>query len=205
MYYSAIGLISALVLIIVNQDILLNPKVSFVKPAWKVYRRFLFAVLIYCFTDILWGIIESKKLATALFVDTTIYFIAMAAGVALWANYTVAYLDENNRFGTFLKYAGNVFALVMTVLSIANIFKPILFEVDKDCVYHELPVRNMGLLFQIMLLVIISIYCFSSMIISEKEREMRTRFKILGSFGTIMAICLFIQLLFPYHQYENLI
>ena len=198
MYYSVIGLLTGLTLIIVNQDILLNPKVSFVKPAWKVYRRFLCAVLIYCFTDILWGIIESKKLATALFVDTTIYFIAMAAGVALWANYTVAYLDENNRFGTFLKYAGNVFALVMTSLAIINIFKPILFEVDRDCVYHELPVRNMGLLFQIMLLVIISIYCFSSMIISEKEREMRTRFRILGSFGAIMAICLFIQLLFPY-------
>lgn len=198
MYYSVIGLLTGLTLIIVNQDILLNPKVSFVKPAWKVYRRFLCAVLIYCFTDILWGIIESRKLATALFVDTTIYFIAMAAGVALWANYTVAYLDENNKFGTFLKYTGNVFALVMTSLAIINIFKPILFEVDKDCVYHELPVRNMGLLFQIMLLVIISIYCFSSMIISEKEREMRTRFRILGSFGVIMAICLFIQLLFPY-------
>ena len=94
MYYSVIGLLTGLTLIIVNQDILLNPKVSFVKPAWKVYRRFLCAVLIYCFTDILWGIIESKKLATALFVDTTIYFIAMAAGVALWANYTVAYLDD---------------------------------------------------------------------------------------------------------------
>ena len=102
MYYSVIGLLAVLVLLIVNQDILLDPKVSYNKPAWKVYRRFLFAVLVYYITDILWGIIDSKKLSTALFIDTTIYFVAMAVGIAFWAQYTVAYLDENNRFGYFL-------------------------------------------------------------------------------------------------------
>ena len=198
MYYSVIGLLAALTLIIVNQDILLNPKVSYIRPAWKVYRRFLFAVLIYYITDILWGIIESKKLATSLFVDTTIYFIAMAAGIAFWSEYIVTYLDEKNRFGTFLIHVGRIFAAVITILVIVNVFRPVLFIVDEACVYHELPVRNVSLVCQILLLIIISVYCFSSMIVSDKEHEMRTRFRILGSFGVIMAVCLFIQLFFPY-------
>ena len=72
MYYSAIGLLAVLVLCIVNLDILRDPRV-YDKPAWYVYRRFLFAVLVYYVTDILWGILDYKKLSGALFVDTTVY------------------------------------------------------------------------------------------------------------------------------------
>jgi hypothetical protein len=77
MYYSAIGLLAILILFIVNWDILRDSRI-FDKPAWNVYRRFLFAVLIYYIVDVLWGVMESLKLAGALFADTTIYFIAMA-------------------------------------------------------------------------------------------------------------------------------
>ena len=198
MYYSVIGLLAVLTLLIVNQDILFYPEASYNKPAWKVYRRFLFAVLIYYITDIMWGIIESKKLSKVLFVDTTIYFVAMAAGIALWAEYTVTYLDENNAFGRFLFYAGRMFAAVITLLVLINIFIPVLFIVDEACVYHELPIRNISLVCQILLLLIISVYCLSSMIMSEKTHEKRARFRILASFGIIMAVCLFVQLWFPY-------
>lgn len=197
MYYSVIGLLAVLVLLIVNQDILLDPKVSYNKPAWKVYRRFLFAVLVYYITDILWGIIDSKKLSTALFIDTTIYFVAMAVGIAFWTQYTVAYLDENNRFGYFLIFAGNTFAGVITCLVIINIFFPVLFVIDKNCVYHDLTVRDISLVCQILLLITISVYCIYSMIRSPKAQEKRSRFRILASFGIIMAVCLLIQLLYP--------
>ena len=142
MYYSTIGLLAVLVLLIVNQDILFHPKVSFDKPAWSVYRKFLFAVLTYYITDILWGIIESHKLAVPLFVDTTIYFVAMAVGVSYWAEYTVTYLEEKNTFGKILFYAGRIFAVVIAVFVVINIFVPVLFVVDEDCVYHDLPVRR---------------------------------------------------------------
>ena len=81
MYYTATGVLAIIILLIVNHDIFLNLSDDFRKPAWKVYRRFLFAVLIYYVTDVLWGEMESRKLARLLFADTTVYFIAMAAGV----------------------------------------------------------------------------------------------------------------------------
>ena len=71
MYYSAIGVLAVIVLLIVNQDLLLNRNNAFHAPAWKVYRRFLFAVLVYYVTDVLWGVLESRKLALLLFTDTT--------------------------------------------------------------------------------------------------------------------------------------
>ena len=83
MYYSAIGILAVLILFIVNNDILFGRRASFDKPAWKMYRKFLFVVLLYYITDILWGLFESRKLAAPLFADTTLYYIATAAIRAL--------------------------------------------------------------------------------------------------------------------------
>ena len=198
MYYSTIGLLAVLVLIIVNQDILLHPKASYDKPVWIVYRRFLFAVLAYYITDILWGILESRKMVSLLFADTTIYFVAMSVGIVFWVEYTVAYLEAKNRFGRFLIYAGRIFSGIITILVIANIFTPVIFIIDESCVYHDLPVRDVLLVCQILMLIIISLYAFQCMIRSNESAEKNARYKILASFGTIMAILLFIQLIFPY-------
>ena len=134
MYYSAIGLLAVLILLIENQDVLMNLGGAFEKPAWRAYRRFLFAVLTYYVTDILWGILESRRLAALLFADTTVYFIAMATGVVLWAEYTVAYLDEDSGFGRFLVYAGRFIAGFITLLVVINIFALILSDSNASIV-----------------------------------------------------------------------
>ena len=53
MYYSAIGLLAIAVLLLENQDVMRNEKGAFEKPVWKMYRSFLFAVLVYYITDVL--------------------------------------------------------------------------------------------------------------------------------------------------------
>jgi len=195
MYYSAIGLLAALILIIENQDILKNAKGSFEKPAWKVYRRFLYAVLVYYITDILWGILESRKLPTALFADTTVYFLAMAAGVFLWVQFTVSYLDEKSAFGQFLIYAGQAVALVIAAVTVVNIFLPVLFTVDSACVYQALPMRYVILAAQILLLLLLSGYALSSLV--KHPEESGRNVLAIAIFGFIMALCLFIQIWFP--------
>lgn len=58
MYYSIIGILAILVLFIVNRDIIVSRKGPLVKPVWKTYRRFLFTVLVYYVTDVVWGVLE---------------------------------------------------------------------------------------------------------------------------------------------------
>ena len=129
--YSAVVVLALLILLIENHDILLNRNESFSVPAWKVYRKFLFVIIAYYLTDIAWGILESCKLSALLFADTTVYFIAMAAGVMYWTKYTVTYLEEERYFfGRFLLQSGRIFALCVTVLSVVNLFTPVLFTVD---------------------------------------------------------------------------
>lgn len=130
MYYSIIGILAILVLFIVNRDIIVSRKGPLVKPVWKTYRRFLFTVLVYYVTDVVWGVLEYYKLAVPLFADTVVYFVAMAAGIWFWAAYTVAYLEDRSPFGRTLVIAGGTLAVTFTIMSIVNIFRPVLFTVD---------------------------------------------------------------------------
>ncbi len=196
MYYSAIGILAIALLLIVNHDILLNHSDDFQKPAWKIYRKFLFAVLAYYITDVLWGIFEANKMVFLLFVDTTVYYVAMAAGVLCWAQYTITYLEDRSTFGRRLTYAGRIIAAAISTLALVNIFVPVLFTVDRDCVYHALPVRYVMLSCQILLLLLIS--CHAATSIVRHGNENRQKYYALAFFGLIMGLFLFLQLFYPY-------
>ena len=195
MYYSAIGFLAILVLFILNYDILFKKSKVLRKPAWKVYKRFLFAVLAYYVTDVLWGVLEGLKLSVPLFADTTVYFIAMALGVLFWAEYTVEFLENKSFFGRILICSGFVIAGLITVVTLVNIFLPVLFTVDGECVYTALPVRYVLLAFQIAFLLLISIFALSSIPLANPEKKNKS--VALALFGLIMAVSLFAQMWFP--------
>ena len=198
-YYSTIGILALLILLIENQDILLNLNESFSVRAWKVYRKYLFVIIVYYLTDITWGILESYKLSALLFADTTVYFIAMAAGVMYWTKYTVTYLEEERYlFGRFLLHSGRIFALCVTILSVVNLFTPVLFTVDQDCVYKALSIRYVILGIQILLLLLISAYTFTSIARKRHAAGKWKKYRTLGLFGLLMAAFLTAQLWYPY-------
>ena len=198
MYYSTIGILAALVLLIENQDIFQNRNDAFTKPAWKVYRKFLYTILIYYITDILWGALEYFKLPTPLFIDTSIYFVTMAFGVLLWTQYVVVYMNQNKFMDHFLLYAGRAVAVFAFVVTIINIFIPVLFDVDDKCVYYALPLRYVLLILQMMLLLLISVYALNCLIRKNVTNELRQRNRTMAAFGLIMAIFLFLQMIFAY-------
>lgn len=198
MYYSAIGILALLVLLIENQDIILNFNRAFEVRSWVVYRRFLISVVVYYITDILWGFIEAIKLDRILFADTTVYFMAMAAGMVFWSLFVVCYLEADNRFGRIIISAGHTVAFLIVLMSLINIFVPVLFTVDGNCVYRALPVRYVVLACQILMLLIISVYAFRSIITNKNEGMKLLRYRTVALFGVIMATFLFIQIWFPY-------
>ncbi|MBR6185544.1 MAG: diguanylate cyclase [Clostridia bacterium] len=196
MYYSAVGLLAIMVLLIENRNLLFKTRDIFDKPAWKVYRRFLFAVLAYYVVDALRGLFESRKLALLLFADMTVYFAAMAAGVLFWSQFTTVYLEEKNEYGQLLVLAGRLIAGGIALLTAANIFTPVLFTVNAECVYRALPVRHVILVVQILLLLLIS--CYAVFSLRSHPANSKIRHYTLTLFGLIMALFLFIQLWFPY-------
>lgn len=196
MYYSVIGILALLILITENQDTLFRSHRSGASPSTVIYKRFLLTVAVYYVLDILWGIFEQFKFARPLFIDTTFYYAAMATGVLFWTRYTVAYLEKKNAFAKFLVYSGRIFAAAVTLLVVVNCFTPILFTVDKNCVYHPHGIRYIALIWQIILLLLISADSFSSVFSGEKDKKYR--YFALASFGLIMAVFLFAQIFYPY-------
>ena len=198
MYYSAIGSIAILILLIENMDVLRGRISNADKPVRKTYRWFLFAVLIYYITDVLWGVIESQKIAGLLFADTTVYFVAMAAGLLLWTKFVALYLGEDSRTGWIMVYAGRLLAGAVTLLSLVNIFVPVLFSVSEDCVYKALPARYVMLTAQIALLLGLSVNAVTIIFRRQVAPEEKKKYRTIGAFGFIMALFLTIQLSFPY-------
>ncbi len=195
MYYSSIGLLAALVLLIINQNILFQRRDSQTNRTRILYRNFLYSVLAYYITDILWGILDSRHLVGLLFFDTTVYYLAMAFGVFFWSRYVIAYLDGKGFFAKLLSGAGYAFLGAVILADAANLFFPVLFRLDESGAYHACPVRHVLLIVQILLFFLTSVYAFS--VIARSKNRAGKRYRAIALCGLAMALLLTMQVWYP--------
>ncbi len=193
-----IGLLAAMIMFIENQDILFDRKGAFNLPAWKVYRKFLIAVSVYYVVDVLWGFLEDAKLAGPLFADTSVYFLSMAAGIFFWTQFVVTYLEEKSVFGNFLVYAGRMIAAIVGILSIVNIFVPVLFKVDSKGTYYPLETRYIILAVQVVLVLVLSVYALTAILGNRSENVREKKYRTVALFGLINAVFLILQTIYPF-------
>ena len=196
MYYSIIGLLAFSLLIITNHDVFFSRNNSQRTSTQKYYYWFLISVLLFYITDIIWGILEQLSMTTLLFIDTEVYFTAMAMGILFWTQYVNAYLGAKNSLRTFLSYAGNLFFISILILCIINIFYPIMFWFDEAGVYHTGIARNITLIVQIIILFITS--CSTFYRSSKSKDAERNRYITIGLFGLIVLTFITIQIFEPY-------
>ena len=196
MYYCAIDILAIAILLIENFDIFTKRGADFSNPKWSAFRNFLISVLAFYGTDVLWSVFEMRKLALAMFIDTSLYFVAMAVSVLFWIKYVIVCLDKEYRLRRTLLWAGRAFAASEIALVIVNCFTPVLFTVDSSAVYHELRGRNLVLLGQIAMLVFVSGYALYY-IVGRRTNE-KSKYRTMAIFGIIMASFLGAQLRFPY-------
>ncbi len=195
-WYALVGVLAATVLIIENFDILFSRNKKHQFPEIRIYRRFLYGIMAYYITDILWGVLDSLHLTTLLFIDTLIYYVAMAVGVLFWTQYVVTYLREKNFFSRFLYYAGRFCFVAVVTITIINFFTPVLFWFDEEGVYHACPARHMQLIFQIVLLLLTSVYTLRA--IPRAEGDSKKRYRTIFLFGLAVATLLLIQIPYPF-------
>ena len=195
MIYASVGMMALFVLLIINYDVLMNKTSGRISNLNKSYRRFLFGIIFYYVTDILWGYFDEKKFSTMLYIDTVLYFMAMSLMVLLWTNYTTDYLEEKTRFGKAIKAAGQLFFAVSPVFLIINFFKPIMFDINSSGEYITGIIRYLMLTGLILLYALTAVY---TMMLSMKTAESkRVRYRAISVFGSVMAILVFIQVYNP--------
>ena len=195
MYYSLIGLLALLVLIIANHDILLKRTDRSGAPEQRAYFFFLLCIIAYYVTDILWGVLDALSLTTVLYGDTVIYYLAMAAGILTWTQYVFAYLQKQDVYSRVLRWAGIVFCGVMCLLLLINFFVPIVFRFDENGDYQAGPMRHAMLIVQVLMFLLTSIYALR--VAAKTNGSEKSRHLTIGLNGLIMAVSLAVQLFFP--------
>ena len=199
MQYSSLGIVAIIVLLIENMDLFVGRKGTPELPSWGIYRRFLLSVLTYYIADILWGLIEERKLMVPLYADTSLYFAAIAAGVLFWTQYVVTYCnEEESLFGRTIIWAGRIIAFLTWGLLLVNLFVPVVFWVDSDGTYHTAQFRYWLLGAQILLLIVLTFFGFLKLAWMRGDWNAARPYRILGLFGLFMTIFLYGQLLFVY-------
>jgi len=194
MYYSLIGILAIIVLVISNHDVMFKSKAK-LSSAMFAYRNFLYTVAFFYITDIFWGVFWNGLMPVPLFIDTEIFFVAMALGILFLTRYAAVYVEDKSTFKRILLIFGAVFFIGVAVLIILNIFTPIMFYVDEDCGYFPKTARYIVLGFQIMMLVLTSAYAFHVAV--KAKGHLRKRYIVIGLFGLVMLSAISIQMFFP--------
>ena len=123
MYYSSFGMLAMVLHLIINHEVMkknTEGKGSAAYVAMGRYRHFLWSVLVYYFSDIMWGILYEHGNLPLVYADTVLYFAAMVVSVLLWTRFVVAYLDRKVLFDTVLTYAGWMILILPSDLAAIN-------------------------------------------------------------------------------------
>lgn len=202
MYYSGIGLIAIIVHLIINVEYLgpirRGPNIPLVRVR---YQRFLYSVLAYYITDVLWGILYELDIIVPVYIDTVAYFMVMVFSLYLWTHYVVAYLGGKNRFNSFLTRVGMLLFAFMTIALIINFFTPFVFEFDEEGIYSAKIGRIIALYAQIALFIITFIY--STIVAFKQSGKTRHHHYTIAASGAIMAVFIIIQSLYPLMPYYS--
>ncbi len=196
MYYASIGMLSIVVHIIINFEALKKPKNEKSKLVRTRYRYFLFGVMIYYISDILWGILYGERIIVLAYIDTVIYFASMVLSVLLWTRFVVAYLDNKGIFGKILMYSGWIIFTYELVALIINFFIPVVFGFDDNKEYIPGQARYITLFIQMGLFLMTSIYTL--VIAVNCEGIERSHHRTVGFSGIMMTIFIALQSMYPF-------
>lgn len=202
MYYSSIGILAFLILIITNYDIL---KVSLKSNPPQVlisYRQFITSVMLFYLVDVLWGVIYSLKITPLAYLNTLLFFLTMMISVFFWTRYVINYLNEKNWFTRTINWAGLIiFGLVVIVL-IINLFIPIVFYFDEEGIYHTSIARYINLIIQLGLYFITTIYMI--FVTSKTKGTVKSRHRTIGFFGFAMTVFVALQAKYPFMPFYSI-
>lgn len=195
-YYSAIGIIAIIIHIILNLGHINNRNG---KPEDKAYKRYLISIFIYYCIDALWGIIDFVGNEQLLYIDTILYYVALAFTVTFGCRYVIAYLKLTNLPGKILGTLSWIFGIGVIPAMAINYFSPLFFSFDNTGSYSTHVLRYAFIILQILMYASISLMSFVHVIRSKDGHDRRNR--AICYFGLIMTTALVLQTLFTLHPF----
>ena len=195
MYYSSIGIIALIVLCIINVEAIRKVEKTSENNLRLKYRQYLIALIVFFISDIFWGFFYEQRWIILTYTDTCLFFASMALSVLFWTRAVVAFSGKKDKAGKVLVISGwLIFSFEITVL-LMNLFVPIVFTFRQDKEYVPLPARYIGLLLQMLLFLITSVY--SAIMAGRSAGMSRSHYRTISISGIIMSFFITVQMFFP--------
>lgn len=140
--YSVIAFLAMVIHLIINSNHAPDKAVVSARGS-REYRTFLIAVFAYYIVDAGWGVLAGLGWTKALFVDTSLYYIAIAMSVIASCRYFSVYLDLRKWKARLLVWSGYALLALYVVLVSANVFNGCLFVFDEQGRYAPGSLRSL--------------------------------------------------------------
>ncbi|MBQ6129021.1 MAG: GGDEF domain-containing protein [Lachnospiraceae bacterium] len=195
MYYASFGLLALILHLIINTEILRKKAEEINSVAIKRYRNFLYIIMLYYITDVLWGLLIESGIVVLAYADTVLYFVSMAMAVLVWTRFVVEYTGRRGLESVSLIYAGWViFAFTLISLAI-NFITPVIFTIDANRGYVPGVARYFIFIILFLLQTVLSIY--SVFVSVRSEGKDRIHYATIAASGAGMAFFIVLQTLYP--------
>lgn len=195
MYYASIGIIALIVLCIINIEALRKVEKTRRNDVRLKYRQYLISLIVFFLSDILWGFFYEQRWLILTYSDTCLFFGSMALSVLFWTRGVVEFSGKKHKAGKILVLSGWLIFLFELLVLLINLFVPIVFTFREDKEYVPLPARYIGLLLQMLLFLITSVY--SAIVASRSEGMSRSHYRTIGISSIIMSFFITVQMFFP--------
>ena len=193
--YSVIGFIAIAVHLIINFGVMFAPENSGGRTAGRMYRWLMLAIFAYYITDALWGILAGLNWIPLLFVDTTVYYVAMCSAIVCYYRYFVEYLEMRDWRGKLFTGFGTAFFILEIIFLVINFFHPCFFWFDENDAYVAGAIRYVALWVQV------AMFGFSSIVTLldalKTEGRYRKRHLAIFYFSLIMLVAVIFQEKYP--------
>ena len=193
--YSIIGFIAIAIQLIINYKVMFISGINSERKAGRMYRILMLSMLAYYITDALWGILAGLNWIPMLFVDTTVYYVAMSLIIVNFYMYFVEYLGMKDWKGRFFNLFGKSFFILEIISLIINFFYPCFFWFNEKDAYVAGSIRYIALWIQIAMFAFSSLVTFLDAL--KKEGTSRKRHFAIFFFSLIMFIAIIFQEKYP--------
>ena len=199
--YSVIAFLAMAIHLIINSGMITGRGTVNARGACA-YRRFLWGVFAYYIVDAGWGVLAGLGWTNALYVDTALYYIAIAVSVLTWCHFVIDYLNLGKWTARTLSWFGYALLSLYIVLLTVNVFNNCLFYFDGQGHYGAGPIRLM--LFYPLVALNVPLAIFACLRTLGSKGHLRRRHLVVFLFCLTMMAAVTLQIVWPLWPYYAL-
>ena len=199
--YSAIAFLAMLIHLIINSNLRTDGG-TITAHGTREYRGFLWGIFAYYIVDAGWGVFAGLEWTNILYLDTMLYYIAIAVSVLTWCHFVITYLELGKWTARLLSWFGYALLALYVVMLTANVFNNCLFRFNELGQYSAGPIR--GLIFYplVALNILMAVFVFVKVLAGQDP--VRRRNLVVFLFCLTMAVAIVFQIIWPLWPYYAL-